>query len=345
MKKLFLIFILYVFIYCSNHDSNKEDSEILSNIKYCSSTRLLKIEDTLRITYSVPDSLSNYNIEFFCSSGDIVEQNDSSILYKAPAKPDSVFIIGYGIDENQDTVLYGRFKVLVYKQIIMLKGDEFDSDKWYWQWDPFLNFIKLEKIPVNIGIVGKSLDAPNIMYINYLKDLLKTGLVEFWNHGYNHVLMAERDDGSVYCEFKNTSVEYQIEHMRRTNTLIKEWLGIDVIAFGAPGNKIDENTIIAVDSIEQFKIWLYGFQQSKKIVLKRTANIEFPVFYPDFDKFLEEYSENYDYIVYQIHPMKYDEKRMEVIKKILLYLKNKEVTFLKLSDYFYLSHPQVDFEK
>ena len=104
--------------------------------------------------------------------------------------------------------------------------------------------------------------------------------------------------------------------------------------FGAPGNAIDNNTITALDSFDEIKVWFYGLDGSNKLVLERTSDMEYPAGKPDYISFLESYDSTKEYLVFQIHPNMWDENQFEEFKKIISYLKEQKITFVLPYEYY-----------
>ena len=74
----------------------------------------------------------------------------------------------------------------------------------------------------SINDLGNSLEKGNDKYYAKIKTIYNSCLIEFWNHGYDHVLKRTNEDGEKYWEFKNTSYEHQKEHLLKTQMLAKE---------------------------------------------------------------------------------------------------------------------------
>jgi peptidoglycan/xylan/chitin deacetylase (PgdA/CDA1 family) len=222
-------------------------------------------------------------------------------------------------------------------QYVILKADDLIYDEkniisknWY----RFFEYIVSEKIKTSVGIVVNSLDTEDERYPALLKYLHRTVVIEFWNHGFDHRLGAEDDAGNLYDEFRGSSLEFQIEQLKKSQSLAKEKLGITLSAFGAPGNAIDRTTIKALNQFEEIKVWFYGLEGSDKLVLERTADMEYPAGKPDYNSFIKNYDSTKEYLVFQIHPNMWDENQFEEFKKIVSYLKEQKLLFVLPKDYY-----------
>ena len=183
-------------------------------------------------------------------------------------------------------------------------------------------------------MVVSSLNTEDERYAALLKYLLRTGMVEFWNHGYDHLLGAKDNSGKLYDEYRNSSLEFQIEQLKKSQALAKEKLGISFSAFGAPGNAIDSTTIKVLSEMDEIKIWFYGLEGSDKLVLDRTSDMEYPAGKPDYNSFIENYDSTKEYFVFQIHPNQWDELQFDSFKKIVAYLKEKGSEFILPIEYY-----------
>lgn len=226
------------------------------------------------------------------------------------------------------------------KQYIILKADDFSLIKSRLifsnniiskRWLKFIRIVNTYHIKADLGIIGKSLEGNNKRFNSMMQQILEQRCFEFWNHGYNHEMNEE------YCEFSNTTVEYQLEHLQLTQEIAKKKFGIVLNTFGAPGNAIDQNTITALEQIPEIKIWFFGNVKSNKLVLPRYCDIEYPCGYPDYNKFINNINLNSskDLLVLQIHPNNWNDNSFAEFEKIIRFLtQNEEVEFINAYEYY-----------
>jgi peptidoglycan/xylan/chitin deacetylase (PgdA/CDA1 family) len=167
-----------------------------------------------------------------------------------------------------------------------------------------------------------------------LKYLVKTGYIELWNHGYDHLLNAQNSDGSSYDEFRYSPLDYQKEQLSKSQELAKEKLGITLRTFGAPSNAIDTTTIRALEAFEEIKVWFFGLEGSSKLVLGRSAEMEYPIGKPDYESFVRNYDSTRVYLVFQIHPNQWDESQFKTFKQIIEFLRERQATFILPFEYY-----------
>lgn len=244
-----------------------------------------------------------------------------------------IFFATYGSSVCQSELSTGSNHI----QYVILKADDLIYDEnniisknWY----RFFEYVVSKKIKTSVGVVVNSLNTEDERYPALLKYLHRTGLIEFWNHGYDHRLGAVHPNGEIYDEFRNSSLDFQKEQLRKALELSKQKLNLIMSTFGAPGNAIDKNTITALDSFDEIKVWFYGLDGSNKLVLERTSDMEYPAGKPDYISFLESYDSTKEYLVFQIHPNMWDENQFEEFKKIISYLKEQKITFVLPYEYY-----------
>lgn len=204
-------------------------------------------------------------------------------------------------------------------------------------WEEVITYLNKNKIKAAIGIIGESLEIEDKEYYNWVKRRHNEGH-EIWNHGYCHCKPIM--NGKTVSEFRGTSLKYQYDQLKKTQSLAQKNLGITLTTFGAPYNNTDSITAIAIDSIPIIKNWFYKEtdHHSTKIVYPRisSVNIEYPVHKPNFKQFLKGYLENQnqEIITIQGHPRSWisDPNRMIEFKKIIDYLVDQGVTFTTPND-------------
>ncbi|MCJ8013528.1 polysaccharide deacetylase family protein [Paenibacillus sp. KQZ6P-2] len=221
-------------------------------------------------------------------------------------------------------------------QWIILKADDLIYDSVHTLpagFNKFIEYISRKQIKASLGIIGRSLETDVTAYFDALQEIHSSGLFEIWNHGYQHLLRGRKVRGEMFDEFQNTSSEYQYDNMLKTQQLAKTKLGITLRTFGAPGNAIDDNTVKAIEQIDEIKVWLFG-KPSGKLVLYRYCDIEYPTLKPDYSKFVEHYTTQRDYLVLQVHPKEWSKEDFMEFEKIIDFLLTKDVAFITPYDFY-----------
>jgi len=238
---------------------------------------------------------------------------------------------------NDSLIINEEINIYIYNKCIILKADDlvFDpknvvSDKWH----RFFNYIRNQNIKASVGLIGFSIEQGNKKYFNYIRNLHNSGRFEIWNHGYTHELnVLSQDSSYYYSEFKNRTEEEQYLNLTKTQSLVKDSVGIVLTTFGAPGNAIDDNTTKALERIGELKIWFYGLPSTSKYLFKRKYEIEYPTFYADYSKFMANYKDDQNLDVLQIHPNHWGNFEFNEFHKIITELKKDGVVFVNPSEY------------
>jgi peptidoglycan/xylan/chitin deacetylase (PgdA/CDA1 family) len=200
-------------------------------------------------------------------------------------------------------------------------------------WKRITDFAVERKIKLSVGIIAESLGTANPSYINYIKDLQKTGLIEFWFHGWNHKQWEE--NGVKLQEFKGTTYEQQKASFVNSQALAKEKLGFGFTTFGSPFNGFDDATFKVFAEDPDMKVFLYANRGDQpkipgKVILERVGgvNIEDPLFVPNADKFITGYLKNAkgrSYYVIQGHPNQWNDERWAEFVRLVDYLQQNKI--------------------
>ena len=198
-------------------------------------------------------------------------------------------------------------------------------------WQRVYEFTESRGIPFSAGIICNSLEAGPSEYFEGLKAWAESGRVEFWNHGYDHRQWTEA--GQRIREFQGTSYEQQLEHLKRSQELGVEKIGVRFVSFGSPFNSTDAATEQALSEIPELKVWIYGpgNQAAGKHVLKRNykLNLEPKTGQLDLEQFKAAYLSNDPgkVLVLQGHPMLWDDAEFAVFTQIIDFLESQNVRF------------------
>ena len=196
------------------------------------------------------------------------------------------------------------------------------------RWQRTADFIEKSGLKASFGIIGFSLEQDNQPYFDWIKNLHRKGNIEFWNHGYRSRKAADNTG-----EFEE-SLEVQAASLRKTETLAREKLGIELKVFGPHWSGTNRDTEEALAAIPEIKAWFYGPKGSKKFVFEEVLKLENPIFVPDPERFKELYerrAKDKPFLALQGHPNQWDDKRWQGFVKIIEFLKSKGCVFMTAS--------------
>jgi len=298
--------------------------------------KILRINDSTRIVIESDVNILSDCIFKWKTNHGTIEPSGKEVIYSAP---DSVCVatIEVEIFNKADFISKHTFKISIFNQLIILKADDliYDDKKIVSDnWRRFLHYAVSKKIKASIGLICRSLETEDDRFFGILQYLDRTGYIELWNHGYDHRLDAQHPNGELYDEYRNSSLEFQKEQLRKAQTLAEEKLNITLRTFGAPGNAIDSTTISALQTFDEIKVWFFGLSGSGKLVLGRSADMEYPTGKPDYNSFVQNYDSSEEYLVFQIHPNQWDEEQLEELKRIIMYLNDQQSTFILPYEYY-----------
>lgn len=198
------------------------------------------------------------------------------------------------------------------------------------RWQRTIDFIRKSNLKASFGIIGSSLEQDNPAYFDWIKNLDRSGVIEFWNHGYKDRKVQDKSG-----EFEG-ALEEQMLALRKTQKLAREKLGIELKAFGPHWSQTTPDTEKALESVPEITMWFYGPNDSKKFVFERILVLENPTFVPDFERFKQIYekvAQDKACLALQGHPNAWDEKRWQGFVTIIEYLKSKGCVFMTPSQY------------
>lgn len=199
-------------------------------------------------------------------------------------------------------------------------------------WERTYEYLSEQNVAFSVGIIGQSLGGETPLYFERLKAWAAGGLVEFWNHGYDH--KQWESNGQRIREFQGTSYAHQFAHIMQTQDLAQANLGLTLVSFGAGFNSIDENTVQALQDCPDLKVWLFGSTQNPggKHVLKRNykINLEHKTGQLDFEQFMQAYhsQERGELLVLQGHPMLWDAGEFATFQQMIAFLKDEGAIFI-----------------
>ena len=202
------------------------------------------------------------------------------------------------------------------------------------RWQRVADYLEGKKIKSSMGIIGDSLVDDNPAYFQWIADRAKRGDVEFWNHGFH-----QRTQDDEFGEFEgNHDEQEQLLALRRTETLAKEKLGLNLGVWGPHWSGTNEHTDRALAQMPQI-LMTFGYppkvEHYQGFVFRNRLDMEYPTHNPDFEAFKKNYEarkSSFDCFYMQGHPNSWDENRWENFVKIIEFLEAENVRFVTPSE-------------
>lgn len=277
---------------------------------------------------------SDLSFRFSTTAGS-VEADGPRAMIRTPASAGNtvvqLVVSRDGVPIANDSIIIAR-----YEQAVILKADDLGHDpsgSLSPEWRAFLNYAQAADLSVGLGLIGRFLESGSPEFLRDVQSFAADPRIEIWNHGYDHVLDGRHPDGSTFAEFQGTSLEHQVDHLRRTQRLAREKIGLTLRAFGAPGNRIDQHTAAALREIPEIAIWLFGLPHTGLLVLPRVLDVEDPIRRPSFERFVEAYSSDHPVLTLQLHPSAWTAGDLQEFRRVVEFLRQRHVAFLTPSEY------------
>lgn len=237
---------------------------------------------------------------------------------------------------QQSMILEAKQPQLHQKKLVILKLDDLvagtDNHPVSYHWQKVTDYLRQKHIKAAFGIIGYSLTKDNSAYFKWIRNVTKSGYVEFWNHGFRN-----RTNADSLGEFEVGYLE-QLRALRMTDSLAKVKVGINIIAWGPHWSSTNENTDQALLQTPQIRV-TFGYPPKvvhyTGIVLPRKMDMEYPTHNPNFEAFLKAYSKkqnDLDYFFLQGHPDSWDSVRWDNFIRIIEFLQSEKVHFVTPSE-------------
>jgi hypothetical protein len=127
----------------------------------------------------------------------------------------------------------------------------------------YLRLLEESRLAGSVGLIAEHLDEAHPLNISCLSSLDQSE-VEIWNHGFDHFV---RTKAPYEAEFLTMPVAHQLDHLRRAQKMVHDELGIDMRAFGAPGNFTDRATHEALSQVGELELIFFGPQVPGRFML------------------------------------------------------------------------------
>ncbi len=218
-------------------------------------------------------------------------------------------------------------------KVVIVKADDFKVPNE--AWTNFLDASRDLGIKVSLGVIVKSI-AGNATTATYMQQQQAIGDVEFWNHGWDH---SRNADKTVF-EFKNSGLASQQTHFADAQAGILTATGRDPIAFGAPYNATDADTMTVMNNTPAVRLFFtYSSTTARNqglVSRVETMGIisEKATGDPLASDFITKYPNGPDGPVsLQFHPPAFNAADLAEYVKIVEFLQGKGYTFMLPAEY------------
>lgn len=207
------------------------------------------------------------------------------------------------------------------------------------KWDAFLSAAQAEDAKVTIGIICNSLEKPNATHEEWLKGLVASGRVEFWNHGWDHKQWKEGE--KTLSEFGGSGYDHQKDHLTKSQEVSARVFGKPFAVLGTPFNAMDLDTGRVLTEIPEItQVFAYPGKKKElggKTILPMLMRGEADgTGKPNSEKFIADYQEKewskHDFTAIQFHPNSFGEGGVEEFSKIIKFLKTEGWEFIFCAD-------------
>ena len=220
-------------------------------------------------------------------------------------------------------------------KIAIIKAD--DVRKVHAKWTRFFAISQEKGIKVSAGIICDSLEGKNKAYAEWLNGWQSTGMVEFWNHGWDHKRWGTNKKKQTK-EFSGSGYAHQQQHFEDAQAEMEKVLGRAPLAFGAPYNAMDSDTERVFKENKDLRaVFCYKKQGlGGKVPLPMALRGEGDgTGKPNFAKFKAAYAKQPGVTMsaIQFHPSGFSEAQFREYGKIIDFLKEEGWTFMLPSEY------------
>ena len=253
----------------------------------------VRIGETARVDVTWQEKApENAKLECTASNGS-VRAADGGYLFTPPDKAGRAFV-HLVVREGEKVIAESAVPVLVYRQIVLLKADDFCAtppDR-VERWRRYVDEVVVHRgIKTSLGVIGERVEQPSPEFARWVDSWKAGGLVEFFIHGYDHghyvrenplakivweSMTPEEAQGvkkppeEATFEFQGRPMEEQLAHLAATQQIVQNVFGIRMRSFGASFNKWDQSTVEAMGELGQnIDVWFAGSQASGLFIIPR----------------------------------------------------------------------------
>lgn len=236
--------------------------------------------------------------------------------------------------------------------IVIIKADDLGNITP--NWERFIQTVKDNNICASIGIISSQVSQHEsvlrIKEISQYKLYDSEKVIEFWNHGFDHY-------GTEFeTEFWGTTLDYQIDHIRKSQQFFKDSLGIQCKTFSTPFNRTSVETYDALQLFSEINVIMYHRKSEKcndfrwqdarekkekvradKVRLRVEFQSVYDVPLQNIKKYIYKTPKS-GYVIVQIHPNSWDESDFSTFQEMITFFKKMRVKFMTPQQYYQYLH-------
>lgn len=220
-------------------------------------------------------------------------------------------------------------------KVIIIKADDFKVPTP--AWTDFLASSRSLGVKVGLGAVVKDIPG-DASTAQWMQDQQAVGDVEFWNHGWDHSTWTT--GGTTYWEFRGSGLSFQQTHFSDTQAVLLSATGRNSLAFGAPYNQTDVNTMTVMNNTPAVRLFFtYNASAARSAGLAARVSTmgiiaEAATGKPLASSFISNYPNGpTGPVSLQFHPAAFTAPDLAEYVKILEFLIGKGYTFMLPTEY------------
>jgi autotransporter-associated beta strand protein len=224
-------------------------------------------------------------------------------------------------------------------KVILVKADDYGGNHNGQQqaWTNFVTSSRSLGIKVGLGVIATRIQG-NTTAAQWMQQQQALGDVEFWNHGWDHSTWTT--GGTTYWEFRNSGPAFQQTHFADAQAGILTAAGRDAIAFGAPYNQTDADTMVVMNNTPAVRLFFtYNSAAARSAGLAtrvHTVGIiaEAATGKPLASDFITKYPDGpAGPVSLQFHPAVFTASDLAEYGQIIQFLQGKGYTFMLPAEY------------
>ncbi len=236
---------------------------------------------------------------------------------------------------NLKPVAFGK----IHTQAIILRLDDLKVDTME-EYVALTQWAAENEVALSIGMVCNSIDEDNEPYIEAVKDMVKTGFVEIWCHGYDH---KYHEGTGVTSEFYQQTPEYQAAVLEKCYDCVYEKTDgvVKLSCLGTPSGAMDEDTFKALEMVPEYRVNFgnvsvpysgNGFVNlTNSLWMEPSTGKLNPL--DTLKGFYDNRTVGKEYMIYGCHAGYFDADNVAIFKDFVEYLKTKDIAFMTPTQY------------